>query len=46
MPLWVKINKNDFGLLIQDVYNNLNDNEFTTTVDKKTYDLKNANSFW
>ena len=46
MRLWVKINKNDFDLLIQDVCNNLNDNEFTTTVDKKTYNLKNAKSFW
>ena len=41
-PSWVKINKNDFVLLIQDVYNNLNNNEFKTTADKKTYDLKNA----
>ena len=27
-PLWVKINKNDFDLLVQDVNNNLNKNEF------------------
>ena len=45
MPLWVKINKNDFDLLIQDVYNNLNNDEFKTTVDKKAYDLKNAKKF-
>ena len=44
-PLWVKINKNDFDLLIQGVYNNLNNNEFKITVDKKTYDLKNAEKF-
>ena len=44
-PLWVKINRNDFNSLIQDVYNNLNNNEFKTTVDKKTYDLKNAKNF-
>ena len=44
-PLWVKINRNDFNSLIQDVYNNLNNNEFKTTVDKKTYDLKNAKKF-
>ena len=42
--------KNHYGLkyfnsLIQDVYNNLNDNEFKTTVNKKTYDLKNAKKF-
>ena len=41
-PLWVKLNKNDFDSLIQDVYNNLNNDEFETTVNKKTYDLKNA----
>ena len=40
-----KINKNDFDLLTHDVYNNLNNNEFKTTVDKKTYDLKNAKRF-
>ena len=34
-PLWVKINRNDFNSLIQDVYNNLNNNEFKTIVDKK-----------
>ena len=34
-PLWVKINKNDFDSLIQGVNNNLNNNEFKTTVDKK-----------
>ena len=31
---WVKINKNDFDSLIQDVYNNLNNDEFKTTVKK------------
>ena len=41
-PPWAKINKNDFDLLIQDVYNNLDNNEFKTTVNKKVYDLKNA----
>ena len=35
IPLWIKINKNDFDSLIQDVYNNLNNNEFKTTVTKK-----------
>ena len=44
-PLWVKLNKNDFDLSIQDVYNNLNNDEFKTTVDKKDYDLKNAKMF-
>ena len=33
--LWVKLNKNDFHSLTQDVYNNLNNDEFKTTVNKK-----------
>ena len=44
-PLWVKLNKNDFDLLTQDVYDNLNNDEFKTTVNKKTYNLKNAKKF-
>ena len=44
-PLWVKLNENDFDLLIEDVYNNLNNDEFKTTLDKKAYDLKNAKKF-
>ena len=44
-PLWVKLDKNFFDSLIQDVYNNLNNNKFKTTADKKAYDLKNAKSF-
>ena len=35
-PLWVKLNENDFDSLIQDVYSNLNNDEFKTTVDKKS----------
>ena len=44
-PLWVKLNKNDFGSLIQDVKNNLNKNEFKTTISKKVYDLQNEHKF-
>ena len=36
---------NDFDSLMQDVYNNLNDDEFKTTADKKVYDLKNPKMF-
>ena len=43
-PLRVKLNKNDLELLTQDV-NNLNNNEFKTTVNKKAYDLKIAKKF-
>ena len=34
-PFWVKLNKNNFDSLIQNVYNNLNNDEFKTAVDKK-----------
>ena len=30
---------------MQDVYSNLNNNEFKNTVDKKIFDLKNAKNF-
>ena len=46
MSLWFEINRNDSDSLIQDVDNNLNNNEFKTTVDKKDYDLKTQKSFW
>ena len=42
---FVKLNKNNFDSLIQDVYNNLNNDEFKINVDKKTYDLKNVKGF-
>ena len=44
-PLWVKLNKNDFDSLIQDIYNKLNNDKFKTTIDKKAYNLKNAKRF-
>ena len=34
-PLLVKLNKNDFHSLTQNVYSNLNNDEFKTTVNKK-----------
>ena len=44
-PSCVKINKSDFNLLVQDINNNLNNDEFKIAVDKKTYNLKNARIF-
>ena len=44
-PLWVKLNKNNFDSLIRDVNNNLNNNEFKTTINKKVYNLNNAQKF-
>ena len=44
-PSWIKLNKNDFHSLTQYVYNNLNSDEFKTTINKKAYDLKNEKKF-
>ena len=44
-PLWIKLNKNDFDLLTEDVYNNLYNNKSKTTIDGKAYDLRNAKKF-
>ena len=44
-PPWIKLNKNDFESSTEDVYNNLSNDEFKTTVVKKAYDLKNAKKF-
>ena len=43
-PLWIKLTRKDFDSLIKDVVNNL-DNELTTIVSGKKYDLKNAEKF-
>ena len=40
--LWIRIPKNDFILLINDVVDNLDDKNYQTTVYKGKYDLKNA----
>ena len=44
-PSWIKLNKNDFDPLRKDVYKNLNNGKFKTTVDKKALDLKNTKKF-
>ena len=44
-PSWIKLDKNDFHSLTQYVYNNLNSDEFKTTINKKAYDLKNEKKF-
>ena len=44
-PLSVKLNKNDFSSLMQDLNNNLNKDEFRTAINKTVYNLKNAQNF-
>ena len=43
--LWINISRDDFISLINDVVNNLDDKDYLTTVDKRKYDLKNAEKY-
>ena len=45
IPLWFKINKPEFDELTSDIYDNQNNKDFKITINKKTYDLKNAKKF-
>ena len=44
-PLWIEIPRNDFISLIKDVFDNLDNMDFQTTVNKRKYDLKNAEKY-
>ena len=44
-PLWIKLSINDFLSLIKDVANNLDNNNYQTTISNNKYDLKNAEQF-
>ena len=44
-PLWIQISRNDFISLIKDFVNNIDDKDYQTTVDKRKYDLKNAEKY-
>ena len=46
IPLWFKINKSEFEELTSDIQNNQNNKDFKITINKKTYDLKNAKKIW
>ena len=46
ITLWFRINKSEFDELTRDIYNNQNNKDFKITIDKKTYDLKNAKKNW
>ena len=46
IPLWFKINKSEFDNITSDIYDNQNNKDFKITINKKTYDLKNAKKFW
>ena len=40
--IWFKINRKEFSELKVDIYNNRDNNDFKFTINKRTYDLKNA----
>ena len=46
IPLWFKINKLELDELKSDIYDNQNNKDFKITINKKTYDLKNAKKIW
>ena len=41
-PLWFEINRKDFEEVTRDIYNNQGNNDFKFTINRRTYDLKNA----
>ena len=45
-PLWFKINRKEFEELNGDIFINQNNNDFKFTINRKTYDFKNAKIFW
>ena len=45
-PLQFKINNKDFEELTRDIYNNQGNNNFKLTINRRTYNLKNAKPFW
>ena len=44
-PIWFEINKKEFEELTIDIYNNQDNNDFKIIINKRTYDLKNAEKF-
>ena len=44
-PLWIEIPRNDFISLIKDVFDHLDNMDFQTSVNKRKYDLKNAEKY-
>ena len=45
-PLRFKINEKEFEELTTNIYNNQDNNDFKFTINRSTYDLKNAKRFW
>ena len=45
-PIGFEINKKQFEELTKDIYNNQDNNDFKTIINKRTYDLENAKKIW
>ena len=45
-PLWFEINKKKFEELTRNIYHNRDNHNFKIVINRKTYDLKNAEKFW
>ena len=45
IPLWFRINKSELDELTSDICDNQDKKDFKITINKKTYDLKNAKKF-
>ena len=46
IPLWIRTNKSEFDELTSVIYDNQNNKDFKTAINKKSFDLKNAKIFW
>ena len=44
-PSWVNLTEEDFNLLIKDVVDNLDDENYKTTVNNRKYNLRNTENF-
>ena len=44
-PLWIKLSRNDFLLLIKDIVNNLDNKNYQTMISNNRYDLTNVEQF-
>ena len=44
-PLWIKLSRNDFLLLVKDIVNNLDNKNYQTMISNNRYDLTNVEQF-
>ena len=44
-PLWIKLSRNDFLLLVKDIVNNLDNKNYQTMISNNRYGLTNVEQF-